>query len=241
MISYVEALSQNELSSIPNSSVKTRILAMFLGYGASFDFLDFWLQRNEEETTAAICRFSGEVWVAANSNADFCELLNFCKVVAPVVLTDLETANKMGLDPEIQFLELSKLGKSSGDAECFSQDVMALYDRLTSGFDGDIEILDKNEWYADMSHRFRHGVAKWTLSNTAAALAGFVTEESALITGVSVDESARGKGEGRAVLDDLCAALGSRRIYAEASEKTAEFYKKCGFEISAKLCRCKLC
>ena len=107
------------------------------------------------------------------------------------------------------------------------------------GSDGDIFIPDYSEWYADLSHRMRHGTAAATLLEGSAALAGFVGENAALITGVSTYSDHRGKGEGRAAVLRLAAALYPRKVFAEATENTAKFYEKCGFERSQILCRAR--
>ena len=63
--------------------------------------------------------------------------------------------------------------------------------------------------------------------------------EDKLITGVSTDSDHRGKGEGRVAVLRLAAALYPRKVFAEATENTAKFYEKCGFERSQILCRAR--
>lgn len=238
MISYTENLDSKDLNTLPDGSIKTRIEGLFVSYGADFDFLDFWLQKDETETTAALCRFEGEVWLLASDNANWEELREFLKVIAPTVLTDSKTADRIGLVPQNKFFELCKLPEGKG-GDLPTPPIMQIYDMLMTGADGDIEIPDKNEWYADVSHRFRHGTARANVTQNAVALAGVVTNNAALISGVATKKTARGKGEGRAVLEGLCSSLYPRKVYAEASDDAVGFYLRCGFLQSAELCRCK--
>lgn len=238
MISYIEKLSPQDVARLPNGSIKTRILAMYSGYGTSFDFLDFWLQKEGEKITAAICRFEGAAWLLASEDANWEELSSFLKVIAPTLLADAKTAESLGLTPFESFFEVSKEA-AEGQSDTKTPPIMQIYDMLMSGADGDIEIPNKTEWYADISHRFRHETAKAAATKNAVALAGFVAEDSALITGVATDSSQRSKGEGKAVLDELLKALCPRIVYAEATEKAVGFYIKCGFSHSAVLVRCR--
>ena len=238
MISYVENLCIKDFECLPEGSIKTRILGMFKCYGANFDFLDFWLQKDENKVTAAISRFEGEAWLLASQDANWEELSEFVRVIAPIVLTDVKTAKALGLDPQNEFFEVCKETADGGD-NAPPPPIMQIYDLLMSGRDGDIGISGKDEWYADISHRFRHGIAKAKVAQNAVALAGFVTDDSALISGVATKPSARGNGEGSAALDGLCKLLYPRKVYAEATDKVVGFYLKNGFSKSAKLCRCK--
>lgn len=238
MISHVEKVDPKELENLPQNSIATRIEAMSKAYGGGFGFLDFWLQKNETETTAALCRFSGELWLLASKTADFEELSSFCGVIAPTVLTDTDTAQRMGLSVCNEFFEVCK-HPTEGKNSVENHSLMQIYDLLTEGADGDIEILDKTEWYADLSHRIRHQTAMAAASENAVALAGFVGQETALVTGVATRPSKRGTGEGKAVLEELSKRLFSRTVYAEATEKTLGFYLGCGFFESGRLSRSK--
>ena len=237
MISYTEKIGCDELRTLPPSSVSVRIESMNKAYGGSFDFLDFWIQKNETEITAALCRFSGELWILANENADFEELSAFCKVSAPTVLTDVATAKRLGVTITSEFIELCL--EPCQRAEGQAVGIESLYKALIKGSDGDVFIPDYAEWYADISHRMRHGTAAATLLDVSVALAGFVGENAALITGASTDPDHRGKGEGKAAVMQLAAALYPRKIFAEATENTVKFYEKCGFARSRALCRAR--
>ena len=237
MITYLEKPLKDAFSALGQSSVRVRLEAMLCGYGTNLDFLDFWLQKKETEVTAALCRFSGELWLLAKENADFEELSAFCKVMAPTVLTDEQTASRLGDGEKESFYEL--VLETAEKSPCEEVNLKRLYEMLMEGADGDILIPDKDEWYADVSHRIRHSVASAVLTENAAALAGFVSDEGALITGVSVKPSARGKGFGKQAVMELAGGLAPRKIYAEAGEETRGFYLSLGFVISNRLVRIK--
>ncbi|MBR5452382.1 MAG: GNAT family N-acetyltransferase [Clostridia bacterium] len=239
MIIYVDNLFEKDIEHLPDGSLKTRILGMYMGYGADFDFLDFWLQKENENTTAVISRFEGESWLLASQDANWEELGEFLKVIAPDVLTDSKTAESLGVAPQNKFFEVCKEAARQGN-DVPNPPVKQICDMLMSGADGDIEIPNKDEWYADVSHRFRHGIARASVTQNAVALAGIVTKDAALISGVATKRQARGKGEGSAVLTNLCELLYPRKIYAEATDGAVGFYLKNGFTKSAELCRCKI-
>lgn len=235
MISYTETVTAEELKNLPQNSISVRIEAMNKAYGGGFDFLDFWLQKNQAEITAALCRFSGELWLIANENADFEELSSFCKVVAPAVLTDLATACRLKLQIAEEFGEFQFEAGESASSE--KAQIWRIYDMLIKGADGDITIPDKDEWYADLSHRMRHGTATAALLENSVALAGFVGQTAALVTGVATDPESRGNGEGKRATLLLAKALYPRKIFAEATRKSQGFYLACGFKRTNTLCR----
>lgn len=238
MITYIETLNPEDFANLPNGSMKTRILALFSGYGAGFDFLDFWLQKETDKITAAICRFEGAAWLVATEDANWEELSAFLKVISPEVFLEFETAKRLGITPQEKFFEVKKETLVQ-DNNIPTPPIMQIYDMLMSGADGDIEITNKNEWYADISYRFRHGMAKAVATEKAVALAGFVFGDSAVVTGVATEPNSKHRGEGKAVLDLLCKALHTSTIYAEATDRAIGFYLKCGFLQSATLVRCK--
>ena len=67
---------------------------------------------------------------------------------------------------------------------------------------------------------------------------GFITfsQKVSLITDVYTDESHRGQGYGKAIVEKLLNTSINKDVYLVSKEHNLEFYKKCGFEIVKEIC-----
>ncbi len=238
MIKYFEVLPEDALNSLPENSVKTRIEGIYKAYGGSFPFLDFWLQLKGEKITAALCKFESELWLAANEYADFSEIAEFCPVVVKGVLTEKSIAEKCGFGIKTKFSEMVYNNIYTFKTEDESFDISAAYDLLKT-VGGNIEMGERDYFYADISRRIRQGAAKGVLTENAVAIAGFIGKNSALISGVGVKKENRRSGGGSNALKRLIGSINAERIYAEATENTVGFYLKNGFLKNSTLCRCE--
>ncbi len=105
-----------------------------------------------------------------------------------------------------------------------------VYKIISSAF----EISDCDLWYADASHRIRHGVsACFLLENKAAAFIGFEYRGAGYVSEVAVLPEARRKGLGSKLLSAVCACLSQRDLDTRlfAYESTLPFYLKNNFTI----------
>ncbi|MGN1100622.1 MAG: GNAT family N-acetyltransferase, partial [Huintestinicola sp.] len=87
-------------------------------------------------------------------------------------------------------------------------------------------------WYADMSHRIRHGVSKaYMHKNAACACTDFIYEGAAYISQVAVMPDERGKGYGRELLDMIsCELLNAGTVpRLWAYDDVMGFYRSIGF------------
>ena len=106
MIEYTEALSEKDLEGFPDGAEKVRILSLLSAYGTKYPFLDFWVQKTDENTTAVMMRFDGVVTLVSLPDADFLEIGLFLPAVTSTLFSSLETAKKLGLQPKKEVYEL---------------------------------------------------------------------------------------------------------------------------------------
>ena len=240
MIEYSALLQENALSHLKCGAEKAKILSLLLSYGTDYSFLDFWVQRNEGAVTAVMMRFDGVVTLLALDTADFDEIALFLPAVTDTVFCDTKTAERLPLVITVPVFELEFSGKVGTNASPLSTDFNRIYDILSSSDDKDISVNSKEDFYADLSHRTRHGTAKSVLTDSSTAICPFVTDSLALIGGVAVKVHARGKGLGKKAVLDLVSNLADRKIFVIATANKVGFYEKCGFSVSNSLAYCKI-
>lgn len=236
MIRLADELSVSEVERFGINIMTARIGGLVIAYGADGGLEDLYFYRQTDDggrVRAIVAVFCGHATVAAGDDADFGELSEFLKVVSAEVTAFPEVTDRLGFDEAgtvevLEYRGISVSGTAFGGAVDFpsTDDV---YRILKAGEDGDILLPDRESFCADLSHRMRHGAAVAKVTPSAAAVCGFMTDCSALITGVSVLPGSRGTGEGRRVLSLLIDALAPRRVFVTASGNVSSFYKKCGF------------
>lgn len=111
----------------------------------------------------------------------------------------------------------------------------ALYPLFAEAFPGALPPFDA--WYADVSHRQRHGFAHSVLlrdeaERPAACALALTAGDRALLSGICCKSDLRGRGLGGAALESLCGVLrraGIRRVSACAADSARPFYLQRGF------------
>ena len=106
--------------------------------------------------------------------------------------------------------------------------LMKMYEIIKASF-GETEL---DMWYADMSHRIRHGVSKaYMYKNAACACVDFIYEGAAYISQVAVMPDQRGNGYGREILETISCELLSSGTFPRlwAYDDVIGFYSRAGF------------
>ncbi len=235
MIKYTEELSCEVFALFPDSAPKTKSESLYLAYGGSLTFIDFWVQETEGEVSAILSRFDGVVTVTATENADFEELCVFLPAVTNKVFCDIKTAEKCNLKITEKVFEMTFSGGVAFPALPVSTDCKKTYELLASGTDGDITLPDFESFYADLSHRTKHNTAISVLGEAGVALCPFLTVDAALIGGVATKKESRNKGCGKEALLSLIGHLGQRKVFVTARGDNVKFYEKCGFSVTDNL------
>ncbi len=213
-----------------NPFIYTKISASLKAYGDNFPFLTFWVQSSNKSPTALICKQDDTVFVTATLEADFEELLEFLSVIGYSSLqTERDTASRLGLKGEVYALL-----EFTNPNPCYTPNfkeasVKKVYEILFSSQNKDITTTEFEGFYADLSHRIRHGTALAEITeNASAAVASHIYKGSAVISGVATLKEKRGQELARITLTRLIKHL-PQNIYT-ASKDAAQFYLKLGFK-----------
>lgn len=214
----------------------TKIKADLAAYGCGYDFLMTWCQYKDQNPTAVISKLEQRVIIVSSPLADMAELGEFLKVIGfstlhchPTLLNALNYKD---------FTEYTVLCKNASGTACAAEapPLKLVYDILFKNGSANIKHTEPDGWYADISHRIRHGTADAVLCDDAAvAVASHITDDAAVISGVAALESFRHRGYGSKALNTLCCRLGKRKVFAATADKTVPFYLKNGFEITDKI------
>ena len=190
---------------------------------------DSWVQTENGEVCSVIARHGGRLYVSS-VGGDTEELLEFIKTVGfEEVFTSKETAAKMGLCILCEFGCLYKHSEGIFSPDLNHPPLKKIYDGLAQGEDSDISLPPFEDFAPDLSHRLRHGSAAAVCEEFGTALA-FCCPKGGIINGIAVDRDRRFMGLGSSLLNTLCDRIG-RDVFVCATDKSAEFYIKNGFEM----------
>ena len=244
-----ENLKDSFLKLCENDAFGVRTASFFNSYGTDFPFAQFWIQTDEDGAQSAISKTDGVITLTCAGMRGTDELSEFVSAVGfDSLLCSKKTAD---------FLELN-VGQSGYVMQyCGGKNIISpekalyiddspplkdIYDILKR--DG-TEILDFPVWYADLSHRIRHGGAKASSGNVSgkAVCCALIaqTPQSAVIGSVTVSEKFRNKGYGSELVSYITDRLFSenRKIFLLRDENENQaFYERLGFKNTDKWALC---
>lgn len=202
-----------------------RINAACIAYGTGYDFCRLY---SFEKGSALIYNSSA---VISGECDDVSELQSFVMINSPeTVECPPQIAEKLTLRGYEKKHRTLFERKAVPHTENFPEAalLMKMYEIIKASF-GETEL---DMWYADMSHRIRHGVSKaYMHKNAACACVDFIYEGAAYISQVAVMPDERGKGYGRKLLDmiscELLKAGTVPRLWAY--DDVIGFYSRAGF------------
>lgn len=201
-----------------------KINAAFEAYGGKYDFCRFY-----RLDSGSLLMYNSSAVISGEGTPD--ELSGFIMMNSP---QSVECPKALG-----ESLSLSGYEKRrrtafelmiTPDESGFPEEavLMKMYDIVSRSF-GEIPL---DLWYADMSHRIRHGVSKaYMLGENACACTEFIYSNAAYISQVAVLSEHRGKGLARQLLRQLGNALAPNvtHIRLWAYDDAADFYRHMGF------------
>ena len=228
MIERIEKLPDG----LPENVVTARINALLSAYRDSVG-IDIFTQTVDGQITAIFGGMDGSFSLELCGKADVEELDSYFSFLSGTVFCDSVTADALHCEDKqysdlYELTDLTEITDSDGHGR-----VSDVYDVLKTGEDGDISLPPFDLWYTDFCVRFNHGAADFALCDGAVAVAGFVTDQNALITGVAVGKSDRKKGRGtkalKTLLNNIRKKHPSCRVFA-ATQNAGGFYIKNGFK-----------
>lgn len=238
MINVLTLSDSDVLLQIPNDFIGTKIKASLIAYGTDFPFCSFWAQTKNNKPTAFILKFEQTVFLSTLSNADYDELCEFLNVIGFRHL-QTEAGARVGINtlPSKEY-NIMRFRQNNNQINCkeditakFDPDLKNVYNILFFAKNRDLSYYDFNAWYADVSHRIRHGTAAAAIyNNHSAIIASHIASDSAVISGISTMPQFKNSGMGSIVLKQMCLYLNKRNIFAACSNGIMPFYVKNGFE-----------
>lgn len=226
----IKLLDKPILPSLPcaGSFVGIKILANLISYGIKLPFCCFWVQFSENIPTTLICKFEQTIFIAAEQNTDVNELKEFCNIIGfNAIHADACLLDKMKFNNihkyEVLFLKQSGIPRNTSFS---STKLKKVYDIIYYEDNKNLLKTDWESWYADLSHRIRHGTAAAVYNENAACVASHITNTSAIISGVAALPNKRGIRHGSKILNEIISLLKWRNIFVAADLNVAPFYKK---------------
>lgn len=221
--------------------ITARIKALDMAYRDSIG-IDFYRQITDGRITAVFGGMDSSYTLTVFEGADFGELKSFFSLSSATVFCFADTADRLCAKETA----VSRLYEFCGDISLNSDDAHGkmsdVYLKLKQGEDGDINMPPFEFWYTDFCVRFNHSAAEYALLENAVAVAGFMTDEATLITGVATETDRRGKGVGSRALQQLLSNIKKKyphsRVFA-ATCNADEFYIKNGFAEVGKVAVCE--
>lgn len=114
-----------------------------------------------------------------------------------------------------------------------TEELSAAYPLLSQVFPDTVNKKNYEKWYADLSHRVRHGMSRvFTLPGAASATIYCVENGCLNVAQLGVLPEVRGQGWGRRMLAQLCAACpaADRLLLLSQDAKSDRFYEHLGFD-----------
>lgn len=191
------------------------------GFRDSLLAADVWVGEN-----VVISRLGGRLNITAE-NCDFDELKEFVSVIGfSEIFCEKQTALSLGFENFREFSVLKKSSTKTTESD-FSVSLSSLYSALNMGADGDVSLPSFEVFAPDVSHRLRHGGATAVVESFGGALA-FTCPFGGVVSGISVEKDARGKGFGSRLLNSLCERIDGE-IFVCTAKENVNFYIKNGF------------
>lgn len=224
-------------SKIPEiiSPAVTKILCAYKAYKNHPSVAQFWYQTDKSDNIISLIGcINGYVnlW-SNNENTD--ELSSFLSFISPTgIFTDSDTAKTLNLTVNERCLCFIKKPPFESFTEKTQGEPRDLLEVLRKG----LSIPDGDGFVADVSFRKYHGCAEYVIKDGGGALL-FMSDNSAILNGIAVPDSSRGKGLGSTLLSLLLSFAENRTVYACCTENNKNFYLKNGFTLIGNAAYCE--
>ncbi len=234
MIKLIDNFDFYDFSSFQEDVFFHRIYSDYKSLSAFEDAL-FYVSVNDEKVDAVISKIGSDVTISADKNAPFDEIYEFLNVIGCSVILCEESFSEPfhGEKTKGKILKIDCNVTNDCKADLlYTENLQDMYKLQKDVFDIS---FDFPFWFADISHRIRHGAADFCGIYDCdllicGAFALFKTNKSAVISSLATKESYRRRGYGENVLKRLLNENLSKTVYVFVeNEKVENWYKKFGF------------
>lgn len=234
MIKLIENFNEYDTSDFEQDVFFQRIRSEF-NVSSSFNDSLFYVSCNDVCIDAFISKVDGNITLSALDNAPFEELSEFFNIIGySVILCEKKfshffhgeecSGSVMKNDVSVQIFHET-------DVLC-SENLRDVYKLVSRTFDTKHDFMF---WFADMSHKLRHGAAHvcGIYENSELISCGFSlfeTADSAVISSVATEKTFRTKGFGSEVVKRLLSLNEGKSVYVFIeNENLKSWYSKLGF------------
>ncbi len=240
MIERIDSLPSN----LPKTVETARIRALLSTYSQTVG-VDLFRQTVDGEVTAVFGGMDGSFSLLLLGEPDYSELRGYFAFCGAVCFCAGEVAERLNPESAVKSklycLDLKPAAVNFSYCNA-PEPISSVYDVLKMGTDGDIALPPFELWYTDFCARYNHASAEYAVIKNATAVAGFMTDDITLITGVSVAKSDRNKGLGRSVLGMLIHNIRRKYPNSEIFASTLNaggFYERVNFKLKGTVALCK--
>jgi GNAT superfamily N-acetyltransferase len=212
--------------SVSDSYYGRKIASYLKAYGADYDFCQFY---RLDSGTVMVYNSSAVIDCSAKDE----ELDSFINMLYPVSV-EISNAEIISLPDEYERKKriLFKLCKGVTDINFSDLKVNTSLDDIYAILKESFGITEYHAWYADISHRIRHSIAKtFIYEDKATATMQFCEDGFAFFSHIASAEKYRGRGYARKLLYCIAEELEKNNIsgYLFALEHRVSFYREIGF------------
>ncbi len=233
-----------------NSPYGARIISYHTAYhGKKYDFLDFWIQRDDENNAVcAFCKYYSTLIICGKTH-NFEEIKEFITIISiSNILCDSTLKTVCGENISMGETMLCTKTNDIDNTMDFEYKILRLnsdmnnlrnvYNLLIKENGQNGMLPDFESYFLDISHRIRHGVSKvYVITNglgdivsTATLLA--ISRTSSVIGCVATDSDNRNKGFATCLVKYITEKelSNGRQVYLHR-EREISLYERIGFEV----------
>lgn len=249
MLNRVNSDETKKLQEVLNRepALNVRLAALVKAYGIGRQFFNVW--QSGWETILA--RFETSFFINSNESADFEEIAFFLKFnpyfsrLAGKSAAVLKIKDFIGdcESHDFDFMTCEKLISANKKFDIETEPALkAVYEVMEKAQSDDFSVGKFVPWYADVSHRIRHGCAHAYLLRksgkpVSACLISAESDKAGLISGVATVPEFRNNGFASAVVEKACRGLINcgKRPVLECLPALVGCYSRLGFETKEKI------
>ncbi len=216
----------DEIDILPRKGVEAqKIRTLFQCYGTEYDFCRFYVSEN-----LVLCDMDGSFVLCETRRSsdieelsDFLELCGFAEVFCSEEL-GVMLAERLGCcfrKADLMRFEGEALPNEEIELDPTLDEV---YNILKTAFD-----IEYEPWYADMSHRIRHNVAKARKLGDSALIIQHDINGEALLSQIATIPESRRRGNASRLIKAVCGELSGSEVYLLCDNELSSFYRKLGF------------